>query len=156
MKIDRLEAHDRLLYLKKTQGPTIAEGVEMCLKGNKDCLSMQEYFPYVYIFAHPRTEECGAVKRMIWQPRLSKPKAQTNSYLFRALSKSDVVEVIWLLPPRELWKQYEKGNVTDSEDVRISIFNFVHCREALEAPHKDDFSEEKVKRILLSIQRKLD
>lgn len=154
MKIDRLETHDRLLHFQKDQADTITQGLEDCLKRNPVCVSMQEHFPYVYIFAHPRSEDRGGNKRMIWQPRLSKPKAQTNSYLFRALSKSDIVEIIWMLPPRELWSQYQKGLVTESQDIITSIHNFLYYRKELEKPHKDDFSEEKIKSILEKIQRK--
>jgi len=152
MKINRLETHDRLQHFKKDQSVNIFSGAEECLRKNKDCLSMQEHFPYVYLFAHPRTADDGVTKRMIWQPRLMKPKAQANSYLFRAKSKTDLVEIIWLIPPRELWKQYEKGKVTESEDIEISIRNFQFYREELEKPHKDDFTEDEIRRKLLSIQ----
>lgn len=152
MKINPLEAHDRLLYFKKDQEANLFEGVDDCLKRNKDCVSMQEYFPYVYIFAHPRTADDGANKRMIWQPRLLKPKAQTNSYLFRAISKSDIVEIIWMLPPRELWSQYEDKKIASSEDIRVSIFNFMNHKEELEKPHKEDYSEEKIRSVLMGIK----
>ena len=154
MKVNRLEAHDRLLHLHKDQADRIALGAEDCLKKNKDSLMMQEYFPYIYMFAHPRTAEDGATKRMLWQPRLTKPKAQTNSYLFRAISKSDILEIIWLLPPRELWKQYETGNILESRDILTSIHNFENFREELERPHEDDLHENEIRRILEGIQNK--
>lgn len=152
MKIDRLETHDRLLHYKEDQSSNIVvDGLEECLKRNPNAVSMQKFFPYIYVFAHPRTAEDGSNKRMIWQPRLMKPKAQTNSYLFRVRSNTDIVEIIWMIPPREMWPQYEKGKVTESESVMISITNFEHHREQLERPHKDDFSEEKIQAILKSI-----
>lgn len=152
MKINPLEAHDRLLHFKKQQTTNLVEGLQVCLKKNPNSISMQKYFPYLYIFAHPRTADDGVVKRMIWQPRLGKPAAQTNSYLFRALSNTDVIEIVWMLPPRELWEQYEKGKVTESESVMISINNFLHHREELEKPHKDDWSEEQIQTRLREIQ----
>lgn len=152
MKIDPLDAHDRLLHFKKDQSLNLFDGVNECLTQNKDCVSMQEHFPYVYLFAHPRTAEDGVTKRMIWQPRLMKPRAQTNSYLFRVISKTDLVEIIWLLPPRELWEQYELGKVTESKDIVTSIMNFLHAREALELPHPEDWSEEKIKMKLEDIK----
>lgn len=155
IKINPLDAHDRLLHFKKEQSANLFDGVNECLTKNKDCVSMQQYFPYVYIFAHPRTAEDGATVRMIWQPRLMKPKAQTNSYLFRAISKTDLVEIVWLLPPRELWAQYELGKVTESRDIVTSIMNFLHCREMLEAPHAEDWPEEKIRRKLEEIDGKL-
>lgn len=155
MEINKLDAHDRLNHFKKNQEANIFQGVEDCLKRNPNCVSMQEHFPYVYIFGHPRTADDGVTKRLLWQPRLGKPKAQTNSYLFRSISKTDVIEIVWLLPPRELWPQYEKGKVTESEDVMTSIRNFVNHREELEKPHKDDWSEERIRRKLKSIEDSL-
>lgn len=152
MKIDRLETHDRLLHLKKDQANNISQGAEDCLKRNPNSLAMQKYFPYIYIFAHPRTMDDGFTKRMLWQPRLTKPKAQTNSYLFRAISNTDLLEIIWLLPPRELWTQYETGNILESSDILTSIRNFENFREELERPHEDDLSEREIKRILEGIQ----
>lgn len=152
MKIDPLDAHDRLLHFKKEQSANLFDGVNQCLTKNKDCLSMQEYFPYIYIFAHPRTADDGVTQRMIWQPRLTMPKAQTNSYLFRAISKTDLIQIIWILPPRELWDQYQMGKVTESQDVVTSIMNFLHAREALEYPHADDWSEDRIKKKLEEIK----
>lgn len=153
LKIDPLDAHDRLLHFKKEQSVNLFDGVNECLTKNKDCVSMQEHFPYVYIFAHPRTAEDGATVRMIWQPRLTKPRAQTNSYLFRAVSQTDLVEIVWLLPPRELWPQYAVGQMTESKDVYTSIMNFLHARELLEQAHTEDWTEERIKRKLESIQK---
>src|ERR1700685_1507363 len=106
MKIDRLETHDRLEHFVNDQWATISQGASDCLLRNPDSLALQEKSPYIYIFAHPRTHDDGVSKRMLWQPRLTKPKAQTNSYLFRAASKSDVLMICWLIPPREMWNQY--------------------------------------------------
>lgn len=152
MKINRLEAHDRLLYFQKDQVDPVVQGLDDCLKRNPNSISMQEYFPYIYIFGHPRTDDTSANKRLIWQPRLGKPKAQTNSYLFRALSKTDLVEIVWIIPPREMWPQYEPGKVTASVDVMTSIKNFLHHRKHLEQPHKDDWSEDRIQAMLRKIQ----
>src|SRR5882672_2443569 len=114
MKINRLETHDRLMHFKKDQEANIFQGAEDCLKKNPLSLAIQDKSPYVYIFAHPRTADDGVNKRMLWDPRLSIPEPQTNSYLFRAISKTDIIEVIWMLPPVETWPQYKKGNITES------------------------------------------
>jgi hypothetical protein len=151
MKINPLETHDRLLAFKKEQESNLFQGLEDCRLNNPNCVDMQKYFPYVYIFAHPRTAEDGATKRMLWQPRLTKPKAQTNSYLFRLTSNTDICEIIWLLPPRELWKQFEKGKVTASDEVMVSIANFLHQRQLLEQPHDDDWTEERIRKKLEEI-----
>lgn len=148
MKVKILEAHDRLLHFKKDQDSSIQQGVEDCLKKNFDSLFYQERSPYVYIFAHPRTDEDGTTKRMLWQPRLLKPAAQTNSYLFRVLSNTDVVETIWMLPPRELWTQYAKGKVTENEVVNWSVDRFINNRYEMEKQDPQDLPEERCKQIM--------
>jgi len=156
MKINRLEAHDRLLHLKKDQAHVITQGAEDCLKKNSLCLELQARSPYVYIFGHPRLHDNGRDTRMIWQGRLTKPNAQTNSYLFRAKSYGDILEVCWFLPPRETWGQFKKGNVTESTDVLWSIHQFENNREKLEQPFEDDLPYERVKEILQDIDRERD
>lgn len=151
MKINRLETHDRLQHFVKDQSINIFQGAEDCLNKNPDSLALQEKSPYIYIFAHPRVSDDGLSKRMLWQPRLSIPKAQTNSYLFRSVSKTDIVEIIWLIPPREMWSQYEKGKVTENSDIAWSIEMFKHRRKELEKPHPDDMPEERARLILKSI-----
>ncbi len=151
MKINRLETHDRLQHLQKDQSQNLSKGCEDCLNINPLSLALQEKSPYIYIFAHPRTADDSLNKRMLWQPRLSKPKAQTNSYLFRAQSKTDILEIIWILPPRELWPQYRKGNITENEIVLWSIDQFENNRENLEREDKDDLPEERSKLILAQV-----
>lgn len=151
MKINRLETHDRLQHFVKDQSINVFQGAEDCLKKNPDSLAIQEKSPYVYLFAHPRTTDDGLNKRMLWQPRLSVPEAQTNSYLFRAISNSDIIEIVWLIPPEEMWEQYEKGLVTESSEVAWSIEMFKHKRKQLEKPHPDDMPEERARLILKSI-----
>lgn len=151
MKLNVLETHDRLKHLIKDQSANIFQGAEDCLKYNPLSLAIQEKCPYVYLFAHPRTDDTGTKKRMLWQPRLSVPEAQTNSYLFRALSKSDIVEVCWILPPKELWSQYEQGNVTESDLALWSINQFKTNKKNLEKNHVDDLPEEKARKIMKQI-----
>lgn len=142
MKLNRLEAHDRLNHFKKDQTVNISKGAEDCLKKNPLSLALQEKSPYIYLFAHPRTADDGVTKKMYWHPRLSRPKPQTNSYLFRAQSKTDIIEICWLLPPREMWPQYQKGKVTEDELVLWSIDQFENNRNKLAEPLHDDISQE--------------
>lgn len=151
MKINRLETHDRLLHFKKDQSQNIFQGAEDCLKKNPDCIFFQSRSPYVYIFAHPRTDEDGVTKRMIWQPRLGKPISQTNSYLFRAISNTDMIEVCWLLPPEEMWPQYQLGNVTENENVLWSIDQYINHRKKLESKDPEDLDEERCRHIWLDL-----
>lgn len=151
MKLDRLETHDRLLHFKKDQSANVFQGAEDCLKKNELSLAIQEVSPYVYIFAHPRTHDNGVDKVLYWQPRLSIPEPQTNSYLFRALSKTDIIEVIWMIPPREMWEQYTKGKVTESNWCYWSINQFKTNRAHLSKPHPEDMPDETAQRLLQGI-----
>lgn len=173
MKVSRLEAHDRLLHLQKDQADVIAQGASDCLLVNPLSLALQDESPYVYLFAHPRTlgldekislfntgryESFERIpeKVLMWQPRLSRPMAQTNSYLFRAESKTDLLEICWLLPPEEMWAQYQKGKVTENESVIWSIDQFLSNKGKLEASRSDDLSDEKIKAIYIKVARSME
>jgi hypothetical protein len=151
MKLNVLETHDRLEHLVEDQAQTIWQGADDCLKKNDYSLKLQEKSPYIYIFAHPRTSDDGLNKRMLWQPRLTKPKAQTNSYLFRAQSGTDIIEICWMLPPREMWPQYDEDKVCDSNWVRWSIHQFENNRAELEKPFDDDWNDTQARNIIMRV-----
>lgn len=148
MKINLQDAHDRLQNLKKKD-----------LDIGECCQNLIEQRPFgdvpFYIFAHTRTHEDGVSKRLIWQPRLTKPLAQTNSMLFKAYPGSDNIKVIWMIPAREMWSQYEKGKLTENETVCQSIYDFQHNRELLEAKEDDDMSDEEIDGIYKSLSMSL-
>lgn len=156
MKINRLETHDRLLHFKQDQASVISQGVDECLKSNPLSLALQERSAYIYIFAHPRTADDGVTKRLLWQPRLSKPAPQTNSYLFRAPSHTDLLEICWILPPKEMWEQYNKGNVTESDVVLWSIDQFKNHKELLAQSMEGDLSKDQIANIYRQIGREMD
>ena len=151
MKINILDAHDRFQHFKK-QNFDIAE----C------CQNLINQKPFgdhpFYLFAHTRTDDDGVTKRLIWQPRLTKPKAQTNSMLFKGYPGSDNIKIIWMIPARELWEQYQKGLLTENKLITESIFDFQHNRRRLEVKEDDDLSDEQIDQIYkdLSIAAKLD
>lgn len=151
MKLNRLDTHDRLEHLIEDQSKTIWQGATDCLTKNSDSLKLQEKSPYIYIFAHPRTDDDGFTKRLLWQPRLIKPKAQPNSYLFRAQSKTDLLEICWLIPAEELWSQYKKENLTNEPTIIWSIDQYLYNRKGLEAPDPNDWTEKQARNILISI-----
>ena len=134
MKINILETHDRYQHFTK-QSFDIAQ----CCQ---DLINQRPFgnHPF-YIFVHARTHEDSSNKRLIWQPRLTKPKAQTNSMLFKAYPGTDMLKVIWMIPARELWGQYRKGNITENKTVSESIYNFMNHREKLEAKESDDLDD---------------
>ena len=88
---------------------------------------------------------------MIWQPRLTKPRAQTNSMLFKAYPGSDNIKIIWMIPERSMWKQYEKGKLTENELVSQSIHDFENNRDKLEAPEEDDLNDRQVSAVYSQI-----
>lgn len=177
MQINRLETHDRLQEFNK-QSKDVSECCQNLI--NKRPFGS---YPF-YIYAHGRTvdldEKIGILnddiqeniingtprrfknlsevpeKRIIWQPRLSRPKPQTNSMLFKAYPKEDLVKIIWIIPARELWEQYQKGNITENATVLQSIHDFVNNRELLEKNEEDDLSDIEIDSIYrdLSVEAK--
>lgn len=150
MKLNHLDVHDRLLDFKSK---TFDIG-ECC----QDLINQRPFGEHsFYIFAHARTEEDGSTKRLIWQPRLTKPKAQTNSMLFKAYPGKDTVKVIWMIPAREMWYQFRQGTLFESQIICESIEAFEHDRQKLECREEDDLSDEKIddiyKQISISAKR---
>jgi hypothetical protein len=165
MKIDRLETHDRFQHFVKGEFDI-----------SKTCQSIVDTRPFgdvpFYIFAHKR--EIGLDERyslwlqmdpttpfsdvpsarLIWQPRLTKPEAQENSMLFKAYSGSDNIKIIWIIPQRELWEQYERGNVTENSLVKESIELFKTDKKKLECKEDDDLPEETINRIYQELARR--
>ena len=144
MKIHHLDAHDRYEHFTK-QNFDIGE----CCQDLIDQRPFGDH-PF-YIFAHTRTDEDGVTKRLIWQPRLTKPSAQTNSMLFKAYPGTDVVKVIWMIPAQEMWGQFKRGLLTQNQTVIESIEAYKHNRERLEAKEDDDLSEEAIDAIYKEI-----
>jgi hypothetical protein len=146
MKIDRLETHDRHEEFTKKE---FSIG-ECC----QDLINQRPFgnHPF-YIFAHARTEDDGVTKRLIWQPRLTKPKAQTNSMLFKGYPGTDNIKVYWIIPDELLWGQHRKGNITASQLVQESIHKFLHRRWELEKKDDDDLSDKQIDEIYKEISQ---
>lgn len=164
MKIDRLETHDRFQHFTKGEFDISATCQTIINKR-----PFGEY-PF-YIFAHKR--DLGADERfnlwmghmadkpieqvpstrLIWQPRLTKPKAQENSMLFKGYPGSDIVKVIWIIPQKELWEQFEKGKMTESNMIWESIDKFKNRKEELEAKEKDDLPDDIIDSIYTEISK---
>lgn len=149
MKVNRLETHDRLLSYQK-QHDDMGVAVTSCIKNVPD-----EIRSPFYVYGHSRSvgfdEKLSIIQhgflsapetRLIWMPTITKPKATPNSYLFLADKHSDVVKIIWMLPKKELWTQYEPGKMFHNENIWISIQNFLHDNVRLNAPDKDGPTEE--------------
>jgi hypothetical protein len=152
MKLNKLETHDRLEHFTK-QDFSISD----C------CQNLIDQRPFgthpFYIFAHARTDDDGYTKRLIWQPRLTKPKAQSNSMLFKAYPGTDNLKVIWMIPAEELWGQYNRGLMLENRTVFESIEDFKFNREKLEKKEPDDLNDEAIdaiyKEISMNSKRKV-
>jgi len=140
VKLNRLETHDRYEYFTK-QAFSIGE----CCQ---DLIDQKPFgdIPF-YIFAHTRTDDDGVTKRLIWQPRLTKPRPQENSMLFKGYPGSDMVKVIWMIPAKELWKQYERGKMTENKTIMESITAFKNDPAKLGAKEEDDLPDDRINKI---------
>lgn len=143
-KLNRLETHDRFQHFSN-QSFDISE----CCQ---DLINKRPFGEHpFYIFAHARTADDGVTKRMIWQPRLTKPKAQTNSMLFKAYPGTDKIKIMWMIPARELWDQFTKGKMLQNETICNSIHDFLYHRDRLEKREDDDMSEDAINAIYTQI-----
>jgi len=140
MQLNFWETHDRYKAFTKKQFD-----IDECCQDLIDKRPFGNY-PF-YIFAHARTEDDGVKKRLIWQPRLTKPKPQTNSMLFKAYPGTDQVKIFWMLPARELWPSFQLGKMAHNKTILDSIYDFQHNREKMAAKEDDDLSDEVINRI---------
>lgn len=146
MQINRLETHDRYKsFTSKSQN------IDACCQ---DLINQRPFgnHPF-YIFAHSRTDDDGLRKRILWQPRLTRPLPQTNSMLFKGYPGTDIVKVIWIIPARELWNQYKKGNICDNEQIWNDIQTFEFKRKKLHEPEDDDLTDEQINQIYKEISQ---
>lgn len=141
MKLNRLETHDRLLHFNN-QSEDMGKGISECIANVPEAIKCPFY---VYGFGKlvGNDEKVSLIiqgqkripsERMIWVPRISKPRASPNSYLFLARKGTDVVETIWMLPRREYWDQYNPGQLFHNEGIWTSIQNYRNCLHRLNAP----------------------
>ena len=176
MKVNRLDAHDRLEHFTR-QNFDIGQ----------TCQSIINQRPFgkhaFYIFAHKREiglderediyltdlrqslidlayvrkyESLSDVPthRLIWQPRLTKPKAQENSMLFKTNPGYDTIRVIWMIPDRAMFDAYTKGKMLENETVVDSIHLFKTDPKKLEQKEDDDLPDEVIAKIYEEIKQK--
>jgi hypothetical protein len=136
--LNLFEMHDKHSYFTKQSSFGIGECVQKII----DSKPFGDH-PF-YIFAHARTADNGFQKKILWQPRLSKPSCETNSMLFKVRPGSDEVRIIWMIPEQHLWAEYEKGKVCESSIIAESIQMFKKNRSALEKPEPDDLTDDEM------------
>lgn len=73
--------------------------------------------------------------------------------LFKGKPGTDEVKVIWIIPARELWEQFERGKMTENETVCESIHLFKTDRMALEVREEDDLPDHVIDQIYKEISR---
>lgn len=176
MKINRLDAHDRLEYFTK-QNFDIGQTCQAII--NDKPFGSHAF----YIFAHKREialDEREAIflddlrqslidlsyirkyssisdvptHRLIWQPRLTKPQAQENSMLFKTNPGYDTIRVIWMIPDRAMFDAYTKGKMLENETVVDSIHLFKTDPKKLEQKEDDDLPDEVIAKIYEEIKQK--
>ena len=148
MKINRLETHDRYEHFTK-QSFDIAECCTDVIKNRPAEFGNRPF----YIFAHTRTDDDGVTQRLIWQPRLTRPRAQSNSMLFKAYPPGDVIKVIWMIPKPELWDNYGKGKICENNLVSESIEIFKTNKQLLETPDAEDLDDKAASKVYAEIAR---
>lgn len=164
MKVDFLETHDRLLHFK-SDWESISQAVADCIHNVPDEIKMP-FYVYghsrqiglderfnLYFQGHWQKMEDVPSERLIWMPRISKPLAEPNTYLFKAQKGTDLVEVEWILPKRELWDQYAPDNMNHNDVIWTSIQNYHHARAEMEKPDREITLEEinQFKRIIRGV-----
>ena len=165
MKLNLLETHDRLKHFGK-QADYISQGCQDCIKNRPNEFSNHPF----YIYAHKREIDLDERKaiflqdfrdsfldityvrkykevsdvpnaRLIWSPRLTKPKVSENSMLFKAYPPGDNIKVVWLIPDKALWGQYQKDDMIENETVYESIRLFLTDKSRLEIKEDDDLPD---------------
>lgn len=158
IELNALETHDRLLDFKQKNQDSVEGQIQKMIQENPF-----DGLPF-YIFAHKRTLtdterslhfqthnyslENIPSHKIVWQPRLQKPKSCLNSMLFKVdPSFPEQVKVIWILPEREQWEAHKKGKMTQDPTVVESIEAFENDRQALDHPEPDDPDDERARNI---------
>lgn len=173
--VDILDAHDRLQHIRK-YSESVAQGIQDCINNRPPQFGNLPF----YIFAHGRTISYDERKsyyrddfhkslldptykrkyhtieevpsnRIVYMPRLRKPKAEPNSMLFKYYPLQDVHHIKWILPPQETWSQYQYKMLTADETIYVSIQNYLHKKDELEALEEDDLSDDKINAIYQDI-----
>lgn len=134
MNVNRFDAHDRLKHVTR-QDFSIGECCQDII--NKRPFGNNPY----YIWAHSRQDDNPGVRRIIWQPRLTRPNASSNSMLFRVQPPSESIEIIWIIPDSSLWDNFAPGKLSHNELINGFIQQYRRDKKYLEEPHKDDLTD---------------
>ena len=73
--------------------------------------------------------------------------------LFKAYPGTDIIKVIWMIPAREMWDQFKKGNMTQNKTVVDSIYDFQYNRGFIEKREDDDLDDKTIDKIYQDMAR---
>ena len=144
MKVNLLETDDRFLHFKAQDFGTNATAKKIV-----DSKPFGDN-PY-YIFVHTRQTDTTLDHRVIWQPRMIKPIPQLNSMLFRVPRGGGDFQVIWIIPPVEIWREFDKGQIHHNDVVGESIYLFQKRFQELAAPFVDDLTSEEAQDVMFEM-----
>lgn len=144
MKVNLLETDDRYLHFKKQDFGADAQAQKIV---NEKPFGDNPY----YIFVHTRQTDSTLDHRVIWQPRLLKPVPQLNSMLFRVPRGASAFEVIWIIPPVEIWPEFDKGKVHENDVICQSIYMFQKRFLELSSPFADDLTGEQAQSVMFEM-----
>lgn len=144
MKVNLLDADDRFLHFKKQD-----YGVNEQAKKILDAKPFGDN-PY-YIFVHTRQTDTTLDHRVIWQPRLLKPIPQLNSMLFRVPKGAIAFDVIWIIPPVEIWPEFDKGHIHENDVIQTSIYMFSRRFLELSSAHRDDLTGDEAQAVMFEM-----
>ena len=144
MKVNLLETDDRFLHFK-SQDFGINEQARQIIEAKPFGDN-----PY-YIFVHTRQTDTTLDHRVIWQPRLLKPIPQLNSMLFRVPKGAKAVDVIWVIPPAEIWPEFDKGKIHENDVVQQSVYLFTKMFKQLSEPFPDDLTGEQAQDVMFEM-----
>lgn len=144
MKVNLLETDDRFLHFKRQDF-----GADEQAKKIMDAKPFGDN-PY-YIFVHSRQTDTTLDHRVIWQPRMLKPVPQLNSMLFRVPRGASAFDVIWIIPPVEIWHEFDKGNIHQNEVINLSIYMFQKRFLELSQPFPDDLTGQEAQDVMFEM-----
>lgn len=144
MKVNLLETDDRFLHFRNQDF-----GADAQAKKIVDAKPFGDN-PY-YIFVHTRQTDTTLDHRVIWQPRMLKPVPQLNSMLFRVPRNSTAYEVIWVIPPVEIWPEFDRGMIHANDVVQTSIYLFTKRFHDLSMPFPDDLTGEEAQNVMFEM-----
>ena len=58
-----------------------------------------------------------------------------------------------MIPAREMWGNYKKGQLTEQKEIAQDIYNFEHNRQLLNQPEEDDLDDETIHKIYCEISQ---